>query len=193
MLKTKIENIPEFLKKNAKWAVSVNGIPHSPITDKPMYLGEEMTFDEVIKNVKDYEYLSFKVEENMADKSMGFIDLDAHNEEEEKLLKTLLSSFKRLFDSYMEVSKSGKGYHILVFTDIKELYRVNANKINDEKRCPIEYYTRGKWCTITGDIVDGRKEIKNNDEYLKQMLSRFFSIREETNYDGCGVEEGEKI
>ena len=190
MLKTKIENIPEFLKKNAKWAVSVNGIPHSPITDKPMYLGEEMTFDEVIKNVKDYEYLAFKVEEPL---NMGFIDLDAHNEEEEKLLKTLLSSFKRLFDSYMEVSKSGKGYHILVFTDIKELYRVNANKINNEKRCPIEYYTRGKWCTITGDIVDDRKEIKNNDEYLNQMLSRFFSIREETNYDGCGVEEGEKI
>ena len=189
MLKTNINNIPDFLKKNAKWAVSENGIPKNPLTDIGMRNGEEMTFEEVMQNVGSYEYLAFRVEKDLG---MGFIDLDAHSEEEEKQLKAILGNFKRYFDSYFELSKSGNGYHILVFTDIDKNYKTQANSIDGKNRMPIEFYTDKKWCTITGNILDDKYEIKNNDNSLNQMLSRFFSEREEY-VEGKGVVEGDKI
>ena len=189
MLKTNINNIPEFLKKNAKWAVSEGGIPKNPLTGIGMRNEEAMTFEEVMANVGNYEYLAFRVEKDLG---MGFIDLDAHSEEEEKQLKAILGSFKRYFDSYFELSKSGNGYHILVFTDIDKTYKTQANSIDGKNRMPIEFYADKKWCTITGNIIDDKYEIKNNDNSLNQMLSRFFSEREEY-VEGKGVVEGDKV
>lgn len=188
MLKTKIENIPEKLKELNIWAVSKDGIPTNPFTNMGCKKGEQFSFDEVIKNIGDYEYLACHFDEEMG---MAFIDIDGHNEEEEKLVNQFLNLFLLNFDSYMEVSKSGKGYHLIVDTEITKKYRVNANAINEKSRLPIEYYTSGKWCTITGELVHNRKEIRNNDGMLSRVLDKYFSERVETV--SGGVEEGDEI
>ena len=189
MLKTKLENIPELLKKNARWAVYNNGIPSNPITGYGIKNDEVFSYEDIMKYANNFEYLAFRVDKPL---KLGFIDLDAHTEDEEKKLKTLLNSFKVYFNSYFEISKSGKGYHILVLTDIEESYKTQARAIGDS-RTPIEYYTDKKWCVITGNVIDDKKELNNCDNALQQMLSRFFDKKTEVYVEGSGVSEGERI
>ena len=150
------DTIPEYFKKRAQWCVFKIKPDKIPVSYKgdaaksndPKTWG---TFAQVIKAI---EFEIGRVPAYCITKNdrLLFIDIDDPSTPEAQKCLSL--------STYTEKSQSGIGFHVLGWFDGE------APKNNG-----IEFYTDGRWCILTGDIVDNKCDINEiSDSFKPQPL-----------------------
>ena len=161
-MKTKIENIPEELKKVPQWvcAVGSDKVPKNPHTggnamaNNPDTWG---TFEEAVEACQKYnfDYLGFE----FANGYFG-VDLDHCLDDLD-----FCDEFVETLQSYAELSKSGNGIHIICKGELPQGARRKGN---------IEMYSKGRYFICTGNMYNEKyKDIKDCTETIKVLHSKY--------------------
>lgn len=100
------------------------------------------------------------------------IDIDA-GVDEFGLITHLACDILRICDSYTEVSRSGRGFHILIKGDIPFKGRNNL--------AGVEMYKTGRFFIMTGNHVHGQSfRLESNQTSLDTIVNKYFpEVREE--------------
>ena len=104
------------------------------------------------------------------------IDIDAHHVDTNPLAKEILDMF---FDTYIEKSPSGKGYHILFFAELERLPNEKAYKNQYQQKnskLDVECYISGmtsRYFTFTGNQVSECDYLTNKTETLLVFLDKY--------------------
>lgn len=142
------ENIPEELKQIPAWIVwkseqtedgRTTKIPYNPNTGfkaSPTNPGNWGTFEQAIAAVNRADGLGFVLVDNY-----GYccIDLDYTDDPEEQNLQLKIAEH---FQSYSEISPSGKGLHIWI----------KAKLPSGRRRGKVEIYSDARYMTFTGNV-----------------------------------------
>ncbi len=178
-----INNIPAELKGLKQWAVfrsyldkesgKYKKVIISTVTGKFAKSNEPETWEEFNKAEyyrKRYRYqgLTFAL-----DKGIIFIDIDhAIDKESGQIISEEAKRLLKLLpDTYAETSVSGTGIHILCKGSLPN----DAMKRNDEKG--IEIYNTRRFICMTGDLIDGRGEIKDYSDSIADIAYTFTGRR----------------
>ena len=166
-MKTRIENIPEELKKVPQWVCAVGNdkIPKNPHTggnamaNTPSTWG---TYDEAVEACKKYgfDYLGFEF-------GNGYfgVDLD-HCLDDEKLCDDFVETLR----SYTELSKSGSGIHIICKGKIPKGGRRKGN---------VEMYSEGRYFICTGNLYNEEyKDIVDCTDTIKFLHEKYLPTKE---------------
>ena len=106
-----------------------------------------------------------------------FIDLD-DAEADELIIQRQLKIYRE-FDSYSEVSPSGKGLHIIVKGDVPA----------GRRRSRIEVYSSLRYATMTGQVYGNKYTINNRQALLDQLWAQMGDgEKAKTIYDGNAKE-----
>lgn len=167
-LNFKEENIPDELKKFDHW-VNWNDhkIPINPRTNLPAKTNDPNTWSD-FKTAKENALKNQLGIGFVFTKDMGMVGIDLdHVLEDGKIINTEIQDFIEAFDSYTEISPSGKGLHILVkSTFLKDIHKNSG--------LHIEIYDEGRYFTVTGNIYGSKNEIR----YIEpEALRGFFEPR----------------
>lgn len=174
-----INNIPAELKALKQWAVFRTYLDKesgkhkkviiSPVIGKFAKSNEPETWEEFFKAEyyrKRYRYqgLVFAL-----DKGIVFVDLDhAIDKESGQIISTEAKQLLELLpDTFAERSVSGTGIHILCRGSLPE----DALKRNDAKG--IEIYDNRRFMCMTGDIINGRRELKDYSDKIPEIAYEF--------------------
>lgn len=135
-------------------------VPYNPVSGWPAKVNEPMTwhdFDTCVNAVAagKYDGVGFVLTEN---DPFTFIDLD-DTEGDADLLNTQMKIFEA-FDSYAEISPSGKGLHIIVKGSVP----------SGRKRSKIEVYSDLRFMTVTGNVYRNAP-IRDHDELVNRLWS----------------------
>ena len=178
----KYENLPQYLKDNAKFCVWKQESGKGKIPYQAN--GKRAKANNI------YTFIDFKDALSVVDKFDGLgigifnkisaIDIDDcidGNGKCSDMARDIMNIFK---DSYIEKSPSGKGIRIIFlvnnFSYCKNSYYINNQKLG------LEVYVAGstnKYVTITGHAINQGKIIQANDK-LQVLLDRYMQ-RPETN------------
>lgn len=164
-MQTKVENIPEELKKVSRW-VCCNGqdkMPKNPFNGKNAKSNDPATwgtFEQAVKACETFgfEYIGFE----FAPPYFG-VDLD-------HCLDNLdfVDEFVETLQSYAEVSKSGNGIHIICKGKLPE---------GSRRRGGVEMYSEGRYFIVTGNIYNPQyADIKNCTESVKVLHSKYLPM-----------------
>ena len=194
------KNIPATLKGVPKWVVygktNTKEIcplkkPYNAKNGRPAKVNDPKTwatFEECKNEVKKCNYCGLGY---VFTGDYTVIDLDSVIDRKGNILPQALEIVDKL-DSYTEYSLSKRGLHIIIKnnTDINASTALPVNQAlmdiyaHDEidrsdgkvkhKVPGIEIYTTGKYIALTGDIMDGRKIIKEGSWALKKIYEEYF-------------------
>ncbi|MBW9212427.1 MULTISPECIES: hypothetical protein [Terrabacteria group] len=180
-----LENIPEYLKEDARWCLwkyetrnnKETKIPFNPITDGYASVNNPKTFtsfDKASEKLSSYDGLGIRV-----DGKLLAIDVDdcVTNGALNELAKEIVSHFPQ---SYIEFSPSGKGLRIFTFLPNSVSY---SNDIYKMKTKEVEVYVAGftnRFVTVTGHVYQ-EGEIKENDEGLVWLLEKYLKREKRAN------------
>lgn len=101
----------------------------------------------------------------------AFIDLD-DPENDQEIVNRQVKIFKE-FDSYSEVSPSGKGLHIIIKGNIPQ----------GRRRAAIEIYSSGRYATMTGKVYNNKPVVDKHD-LLNMLFDQMKGKPSITNYKG---------
>jgi len=107
------------------------------------------------------------------------IDIDAHHVDTNPLAKEILDMF---FDTYIEKSPSGKGYHILFFAELDRLPNEKAYKNQYQQKnskLDVECYISGmtsRYFTFTGNQVSECDYLTDKTGTLLTFLDKYMKI-----------------
>jgi putative DNA primase/helicase len=153
------ENIPEELTERPQWVCwrykehqgeKLTKIPHSPSTGRRASTTDLMTwatFEEALAayendGIVPYDGIGFVF--SGADPFVG-IDLDdCRGPKSGKIAPWAKEIINRIPEGYTEASPSGTGIHIIL---------KGAVRAGGMRKGPIEMYSRGRFFTITGNIL----------------------------------------
>lgn len=133
-------------------------VPYS-INGKPASVNDHNTwssFEDCVRrfNAGGYSGIGFIFSDN---DPYTFIDLD-DAEGDDAILQRQLKVYHE-FDSYSEVSPSGKGLHIIVKGTVPA----------GRRRSKIEIYSSQRYATMTGNIYNNQNVINDRQELLTQL------------------------
>jgi len=172
--------LPTELTRLKRWVAVVNGahVKHNLVRASPT-------------NPKDW--ISYETSLKIASANNGKVAFTLFNEDGFTIIdldnKDSNSSYERTklhlriiekFDSYTEISSSGKGFHIIVKGTLPQ------NFVNKDKG--IEAYSHSKFITITGNIHNGLFEINENQTLLDKFY-KDFNVRIQLDADYASGEE----
>lgn len=169
----------EGLRKNGKQAklpVSADGSPASstnPLTWSS--LSDLITaYKEDKSKFKGVQGIGFVITK---DDPYAFIDLDNCLENGElKHGFRWIETWVDKFDTYTEISQSGKGLHIFFRVKDKSRYRSRATK-------EIEVYLFERYSVLTGNVYRGHRQIEERTEIFDEFLEEFkLSLKEQTSH-----------
>lgn len=166
-------NIPAELRSLKQWclwryedvgAAKPTKVPYS-INGKPANVNEPSTwstFQDVVTrfNAGGYSGIGFIFSD---DDPFSFIDLD-DAEGDDAILQRHIKVFHE-FNSYSEVSPSGKGLHIIV----------KGTVAAGRRRSKIEIYSSQRYATMTGQVYDNKNTINDRQELLNQLWEQMGS------------------
>jgi len=118
--------------------------------------------------------------------SLCGIDIDAHNVDTNPLAKEIMDMFH---DTYIEKSPSGKGFHILFFTNSDRLpteKEYKENYLQKNSALDVECYISGmtnRYFTFTGVQVSDNVYVTNQTETLLQFLNRYMKKKNTTQLE----------
>ena len=151
------QNIPNELKQLNRWccwkyedigAKKPTKVPYNPITGKHADVTDESTwvsFETVLKHVGDYDGIGFVF---TTKDGYSFIDLDDCEGNQADLDRQI--KIFREFNSYSEISPSGKGLHIIVKGTVP----------SGRRRSHIEIYSSARYATFTGKTYPENEPVK---------------------------------
>lgn len=166
------DNIPEELRSLPQW-VCARGDSKVPIcargdyaassTDKNSWSSFRMARDSVEGGYHDHVGFVF------ADNGIVGIDID-DGYDEEGLMSPLAADIIARCGSYTEKSKSGRGFHILLYGDLPFKGKNNLKGV--------EIYKSSRYFIMTGDTVL-YKNMVENQEAIDYIIDKYFpEIRE---------------
>ena len=173
----KAENIPPYLKANAKWCnwryenrdSGITKVPYNPMTNAHASVKIPSTFtnfDSVINALNSYDGIGIRV-----DGKLAAIDLD-HCIEDGKLSSLAEYIASHFGNTYIEISPSGTGLRIILFVADGYVYDKDTYHI---KKGDIEVYVAGatnRFVTITGDVYL-KNEIAENTDGLQWLIDTY--------------------
>lgn len=158
--------IPEELKKLNRWVCAWNDskCPMSPYEMKAAHVSRPDTwsdFETALVPVNDhiYDYLGLVFYDD------GYVGIDIDKGFEDGLLTELGADIIGTCRSYTEISKSGRGVHIILKGDLPFDGANNRNGV--------EIYKTGRYFITTGDKLIF-SEIIENQNAINHVLSRYF-------------------
>ncbi len=150
ILPVKLENIPEELKARPQWVVwkavgqKPDKVPYSAKTGRKASSTDLMTwstFEEALEAFEDGEYAGLGFVFSSADPYTG-VDLDNCVNEDGEIAGWALEIVRR-FDSYIELSATGTGLHVMVRGDVP-----------NRRKGEVEVYSSKRFFTVTGHVVE---------------------------------------
>jgi primase-polymerase (primpol)-like protein len=150
LLLVKVERIPEELRVRPQWVVwkavgdKPDKVPYSARTGRNASSTDLLTWSTVQEALEAYEngdYAGLGFVFSSADPYTG-IDLDNCVDENGEIAGWALE-IVRYFDSYMELSATGTGLHIIV-----------RGEIPNRRKGDVEVYSSKRFFTITGHVVE---------------------------------------
>lgn len=180
-IKTELQ-IPQELKDNDNWVVvRENKIPYQ-INRKKAKCNDNNTWNtydnclNAMNNDSNIKGLGYML--SMQDDYI-IIDIDKININKEKKLK-----FVNKYNTYTELSQSGKGFHLIFKTDKKEfekyakdidLINYNSKDTLSAKNNDFEIYIDKRYFWLTGNIIDNKSEIKYIEfEELEEIFESIY-------------------
>jgi putative DNA primase/helicase len=115
----------------------------------------------VLEKQREFDGVGFVFNEN------GIVGIDLDNCFSNKQLTPEALEIVELLSSYTEISPSGNGLHIFV----KGQMPTGAPK----RKGKIEVYEKGRYFTVTGNILGQHTEIKDRQEELEQLIAKYLS------------------
>lgn len=182
------DNIPEELKALRQWLVwrledigakRPTKVPYNAITGKLASVSEPSDwcdFNTAVARSSNYSGIGFVFSNN---DSYSFIDLDdsSQGNNYQADFNRQLKIFKE-FDSYSEVSPSGKGLHIIV----------KGNVPSGRRRSFIEIYSSLRYATFTGNVYHNKPIVDCQDK-LTQLWEQMGTGVATTVYNGDAEEK----
>ncbi len=159
---TKIENIPEELKKINQWVcwVGADKIPKNPSNGKNAQSNNSSTWGTFKQAVKACETYGFDGIGFMFANGYFGVDLDHCIDNVD-----FCDEFVETLESYTEVSKSGHGIHIICKGKLPDGARRKGN---------VEMYSSGRYFICTGNVYNQKyKEVKDCTESIKVLYSKY--------------------
>lgn len=179
-----LENIPEYLKENAKWCLWKYEIRNNKKTKIPINPNSETyastknpltfsSFDKALEKLSSYDGLGIRVDGNLV-----AIDVDQCVQDGglDGLAKEIVSHFPK---SYIEFSPSGKGLRIFTFLPNSITYN---NDIYKMKTKEVEVYVAGftnRFVTVTGHVYQ-EGEIVEESDGLVWLLEKYLKREKNT-------------
>ena len=159
---TKVENIPEELKKVAQWVCvsKVDKIPKNPFNGKNAKANDPKTwgtFEQAVKACDSFgfDYVGFE----FAPPYFG-VDLDHCMDNSD-----FVDEFVETLQSYAELSRSGDGIHIICKGKLPE---------GSRRKGGVEMYSEGRYFICTGNIYNHSYiKIKDCTESVKVLHSKY--------------------
>ncbi len=162
------ENIPKYLKDNAKWGCwkyeVKNGrktkIPKNPITNKNAKVNNPLDFidyKQVIEHIDKYDGVGIRVSGDIV-----AVDID-HCYENGKMSDFALEIISKFPKSYIEYSPSGNGLRFFIRLYSNVGYNTKTYKMRNKN---LELYVAGhtnRFVTVTGNVYQNgeiNKDIK---------------------------------
>jgi primase-polymerase (primpol)-like protein len=175
------ENIPIELKNKNQWVCyrtkqgdgHVNKYMLNPFTGNFAKSNDPHTWS-------SYYYASYQMKNPnlhidglayVLSHGLVFIDIDHSIDEEGNFNDTARKLLDALPNTYAEKSCSGHGVHILAYGSLP----IDGRKRNDE--IGLEMYDTKRFCCITGDVIDGRKEILDYSDKIAEINEEFIGKR----------------
>ena len=162
------DNIPEELRQLKQWVCVSEGskAPKQALTYFPASSTNPATwstFEDAVLSVKLglHDYIGFVFNDN----GIVGIDID-EGYTPEGFVSSLASSIITRCWSYTERSKSGRGFHIFVKGDIPFKGKNNL--------AGVEIYKTARFFIMTGEVINGPKEIRLNQEALNDIVCNYF-------------------
>ena len=162
------DNIPEDLRRLNQW-VCANKDSKVPMQANRPYAASSTdpntwaSFEDALWAVQHgyYDYLGFVFNDN------GIVGIDIDDGYTPNgYVSTLASDIVRECDSYTELSKSGRGFHIFVKGDIPFKGKNNL--------AGVEIYKTARFFIMTGNAVADVNEIRENQVALDQIIEKYF-------------------
>lgn len=152
------QNFPKALRELRQWVVwkfvvrdgKQTKVPFQPNGDHAKSDAPETwcSFDECVQAVSRFDGIGFVFLEGIVG-----IDLDKCIKDN-GALEPWAREIVEQFPSYTELSPSKRGLHIILESDIGKVGRKTGN---------LECYSHGRFFTVTGDVFEGRSELRDLD------------------------------
>ena len=182
-----IKNIPTELKKQKIWGLwdleerdgRTTKVPYNAMTNQRAKSNDPSTwcdFEQAITALKDSNYkgLAIFLGGGLCGLDVDHVDAELSKFEEKPNSDNLVNRIKKLTDnSYMEVSQSGAGIHVL----FKGLLPKNVNNHPNNK--PFELYDHGRFFALTGNLITNKPEYKLLDgEQVLDLVNATVGFKE---------------
>lgn len=160
----------------------ITKVPYSPATHRPCSSTQPRdwgSYQEVVEAAlkhdgQPYSGPGFVFNGKAANRIMG-VDLDKCRDVETGRLDPWAEKIVERFESYTELSPSGRGVHILVFGRLPE---GAAKRITMPGGAGIECYDTGRYFTVTGQHLDGTpEEIEDRQADVEWLCEHIASLR----------------
>lgn len=156
--------IPDEMKALPQWVCwNADKVPISPRNGRAAKAGKPETwgtFKQACGRAKAQNLgIGF---EFAADDPYCGIDLDKCRDPETGELEDWADAIVQSFDSYMEVSPSGTGVHIIIRASKPERGKSRTNYV--------EIYDSGRYFTMTGECISGHASICDQQDQLMELL-----------------------
>ena len=166
-MQDRYKNIPEDLKKLKRWClwkygkIRPNGKPEKPPLDKNGINIDKMTFEgHVFDEVSHSDKIGFIMRE---EDGLVAIDIDKCINEDGSYPGNIKEIIDK-FNSYTEISPSGKGFRIFVYGNSDKNYNVNG----------FELYYDKSYVTITGNkLPESNTKIVENQEAINWYTEKY--------------------
>ena len=205
MTDEQIKNIPELLRAARQWVGFKNKIPldaktgrAGSSTDSSTWCDIQTALEGAVKYALDGVGYVFSEGSGICG-----VDIDTCRNPETGELSPEAREIVELLDSYTEVSPSGYGVHIYV--EVAEGFSLDGFKKNGIKMPPngieryvtkdgeqvkkqpeIEFYTEGRYFTVTGNAIGTQRTINERTVELYKVLERY-AKREEKKQSAATI------
>jgi len=170
-------NIPALLKHSANWVAwgIRDSPPKSPFNPASLLSGRPSPAKAGVRETWDtFQNAIECVNRGLAqgigyefDGSVYGVDLD-HVIDESGTITSEAQNIVGTLDSFTEISPSGTGLHIFVLAPGADITR------HRKKDFFVEIYNEGRYFTVTGNVLDGRKTIETRTRELQGIHDKFF-------------------
>lgn len=179
----RLQNVPLELKQLNQWicwkSQEVDGkqtkIPYqvngwkADVTNSTHY----NSFSTCLEHISHFDGVGFVF---TRDDPFSFIDLDFTTDVEASRRQILIYD---TFQSYSEISPSGKGLHIICKGVVPQ----------GRRRSSIEIYSDNRYATMTGNVYNGHSIIKDCSNILNELWAQMGASPQQLSYTGNDKEE----
>ncbi len=161
-METKIENIPEELKKLKQWVcwVGSDKIPKNPLNGKNAQSNNPSSWGTFKQAVKACETFGLDGIGFMFAEPYFGVDLDHCIDKTD-----FVDEFVETLQSYAEISKSGTGIHIICRGTLPD---------GSRRKGGVEMYSSGRYFICTGNVYNSKyTEIRDCTESVKVLHSKY--------------------